>query len=112
MVTLQNVSTPTNTPTHPGLSARLMRLVPAVKNIFKAAAHRRALMATLAQADGHMLKDIGITSQDLQAACAGHWWEDPTDQLAKLAQERRSAKSAQTSEMLHVTAGSKHSIAA
>jgi uncharacterized protein YjiS (DUF1127 family) len=107
MVTLNN--TEATTAHTNNLGARVKRFVPAVKGIFKAAAHRRALMASLAQADAHVLKDIGITPQDVQIACSGYWWEDPTGRLAKYAQERQQARFA---DPLQIAGATKNNVAA
>ena len=58
------------------------------KNFARARRHRRHA-AALAQFDGRMLADIGISRSDLNDAFSGPFWEDPTAMLRERALERR-----------------------
>ncbi len=62
-----------------------------LRQLFRAASRRHTAMPMLVDADPHVLKDIGITPQDVYAASASRWWEDPTGKLADYAQTRRRA---------------------
>ena len=58
------------------------------KRLARARRHRRHA-AALAQFDGRMLADIGISRSDLNDAFSGPFWEDPTSLLRERALERR-----------------------
>ena len=59
-----------------------------LKRLAKARRHRRQAVA-LAQMDGRMLSDIGISRADLRDAFSEPFWEDPTALLRERALERR-----------------------
>src|ERR1700730_7306146 len=59
------------------LAMGVWRLIVAIK-------HRREL-AHLADLDGRMLADIGLTRTDLRDACSEPLWRDPTSMLARRA---------------------------
>jgi uncharacterized protein YjiS (DUF1127 family) len=64
-----------------GIVFGIGRIVRALKN------RRDATM--LAELDGRMLADIGLTRSDLRDAYAEPLWRDPTDILARRARDRR-----------------------
>jgi len=59
-----------------------------LKRLAQARRHRRQA-AFLAQCDGRMLADIGISRADLRDAFSEPFWEDPTALLRERALERR-----------------------
>jgi uncharacterized protein YjiS (DUF1127 family) len=58
-------------------------------NAFARARRHRRQAARLAQLDGRMLADIGISRADLRDAFSEPFWEDPTALLRERALERR-----------------------
>ncbi len=71
----------------PGLLLALRKLTRALKN--------RRDAALLARFDERMLADIGLTRSDLRDAYAEPLWRDPTDILARRADERRRHRPAE-----------------
>lgn len=67
------------------LTVLLSRWLKAVAKIRRNRAQARAL----AQVDGRMLADMGITRSDLRDAFSEPFWEDPTALLRERALERR-----------------------
>jgi uncharacterized protein YjiS (DUF1127 family) len=59
-----------------------------LKRMARARRHRRQA-AALANVDGRMLADIGISRADLRDAFSEPFWEDPTALLRERALERR-----------------------
>ena len=57
------------------------------------ARHNRKQAVALAQLDGRMLSDLGITRADLRDAFSEPFWEDPTALLRERAIERRWTRS-------------------
>lgn len=68
-----------------------------VAAVWKAAMNRRAI-GQLAEWDERMLRDIGLTRNDVTSALAGGVTEDPSRQLQVLSGERRAAERARRHE--------------
>ena len=73
------------------------RLTLLLKRVRDAFAGRRAA-ADLAQLDARMLADIGLTRGDVAGAFEAPLADDPTERLAHLVRERRTAQIAQHRE--------------
>ncbi len=65
---------------------------------FVEAVRNRRQVAKLLSWDAHMLRDIGLTQGDVQAAMAAPLREDPSYRLDTMAQERRQAAQAAARE--------------
>ena len=89
------MSTETETSKNP---TRWRKVAFALHGLSKALAHRRQVARALRDADPHMLADLGVTAQDVQAAFSQPWWTDPTEQLRRCARERHEAIRAQGRE--------------
>lgn len=77
--------------------AWLRHLAATVRQLARSLRNRRAL-APLAEWDERALRDIGLTRADLHLALGAPLSEDPSTQLARWAQERRSARLLQRRE--------------
>jgi uncharacterized protein YjiS (DUF1127 family) len=77
------------------ISTTLVRIV----GTWRAMRNRRAV-AKLLDWDGHMLKDIGLTSGDVRSALSGPLTEDPSYRLGVLSVERRAGLRAAARERL------------
>lgn len=73
-----------------GLIASAAALVAAAKTAWM----RRRLVAQMTGFDDHMLRDIGLTRTDLDAALSVAGFDDPTQRLALRAREARSNRRA------------------
>lgn len=71
-----------------GLAVISTALTHQLKALARARRNRKTA-AALAQLDGRMLKDIGISRSDLNDAFSSPFWEDPTSLLRERAIERR-----------------------
>ena len=86
-------------PSHPlsllGLAAaHLGRVALALKTGWE----RRRMIGQLGALDDHMLRDIGITRQDIISSLAEPMFRDPTVQLAARALDARQARRARALE--------------
>lgn len=63
----------------------------AVRAVVVAVANRHMAARQLSNCDARMLRDIGVTPQDVAAAFGEPVWRDPTVRLSILAVERRAA---------------------
>lgn len=63
----------------------------AVRAVVVAVANRHIAARQLQGCDARMLRDIGVTPQDVAAAFGEPVWRDPTVRLSVLAVERRAA---------------------
>ena len=63
----------------------------AVRAVVVAVANRHIAARELAACDPRMLRDLGLTPQDVAAAFGEPVWRDPTVRLSVLAVERRTA---------------------
>lgn len=63
----------------------------AVRAVLVAVVNRHVAARQLAACDARMLRDIGVTPQDVAAAFGEPLWRDPTVRLSVLAVERRAA---------------------
>jgi uncharacterized protein YjiS (DUF1127 family) len=73
------------------LTALGVRLDRGLKQLARRMQNRRDALR-LAELDGRMLADIGLTRSDLRDAYAEPLWRDPTDVLVQRATERRSGR--------------------
>ena len=84
---------------HPG--ERILTIIEVsaarVAAVWKAAMNRRAI-GQLAEWDERMLRDIGLTRNDVTSALAGRTTEDPSTRLQVLSGERRAAERARRHE--------------
>jgi uncharacterized protein YjiS (DUF1127 family) len=64
---------------------RLAAIVGAVENFLE----RRKLARQLSELDDHLLRDIGVTRQDVESALAGSYAYDPSVELARRAHQAR-----------------------
>lgn len=71
-------------------AAQLARVAIALKTGWQ----RRRLLGQLGALDDHMLRDIGITRQDIVSSLAEPMFRDPTVHLAARALDARSARRA------------------
>lgn len=62
---------------------------------------RRKILGELASLDEHLLRDMGITRQDLESVLADPGLEDPTLRLALRAREARYGRRASALEARH-----------
>ena len=76
-------------PAAPGIAAVLGAVVRRLRQLARAAKHRRDA-AILAGLDDRMLADIGLTRGDLRDAFARPLWHDPTAVLVSRVCERRA----------------------
>jgi uncharacterized protein YjiS (DUF1127 family) len=80
-------------------AARLSRAIGALGGRLALPLHRigrlfrnRRDVELLARLDDHMLADIGLTRSDVRDAYSQSLWRDPTDVLARRANERRASR--------------------
>lgn len=73
-----------------------------VAKVWRAVKNRRSV-AKLLDWDDRMLRDIGLTSNDVRSAMSGPVREDPSLRLGLLSIERRAAIRAEARERLAVT---------
>lgn len=72
------------------VATRVVHIIVALKTGWE----RRRLMGRLGMLDDYMLRDIGITRQDILSSLAEPMFRDPTIQLAARALEARKARRA------------------
>jgi uncharacterized protein YjiS (DUF1127 family) len=96
--------TPTTVTSRAALAARTRDVLLFVKSAVRAWINRRQAMAMLAQMDGRMLSDIGLSRGDVRSALAEPLWSDPTVRLRLLAVERRASARAAAREQLELLA--------
>ena len=75
------------------LSASVAQFAHAVLSL-KTVWQRRRVIGQLGALDDHMLRDIGITRQDVLSVMAEPLYRDPSEKLAERAHETRSANRA------------------
>lgn len=95
------ITHPAETELGTGLGERVQRVFAVsaarVAAVWRAAKNRRAVNGLL-DWDDRMLRDIGLTQNDVRAALSGRLAEDPSPQLQLLSSERRAAIRAQRRE--------------
>lgn len=91
MTTTCQLTTPASSAPRAAVTVRIVKVGKTVLAALRAWMRRRELMAAVAGMDEHMLRDIGVTGQDISAALSVPLWEDPTAHLAQLAAERKAA---------------------
>lgn len=80
------------------LKACVRALAKRISSVWNFWAYRRT-MTQITTLDDHMLKDIGITRGDVQAATTLPYSDDPTSRLRMLALERRASELAWAREI-------------
>lgn len=80
------------------LKAAVLSVGKRISSVWNFWAYRRT-MTQLVTLDDHMLKDIGITRCDVNAAATLPYSNDPTSRLRMLAQERRATERALAKEI-------------
>lgn len=88
------------TPAPRAFAARIADIALAAAAVVTALINRRRAAIALDGMDARMLKDIGLTPEDLRSAFAEPIWNDPTRRMAVIAVERRSAQRERAKEAL------------